>query len=62
MEKFIKRFGFTPAKKSDKHVEYRGFSDIDKQAVVATRLMNELGLQFISLEKSPQLKGFTIYF
>lgn len=62
MEKFIKLFGFKPAKQSDRHVEYRGLSDIDNQSVRATRLMNELGVNYTSIEKSPQLKGFTIYF
>lgn len=62
MEKFIKLFGFNPAKQSDRHVEYRGFTDLDKQAMTATRLLNELGVSFTSIEKDPRLKGFTIYF
>lgn len=62
MEKFIKIFGFKPARQNDRYVEYRGFSDLDKQAEIATRILNELGVSFISIEKTPQLRGFTIYF
>lgn len=62
MKDFIKQFGFKPAKQSDQHIEYRGFSDLDKQAVIATRIMNNLGVSYLSIEKAPQLKGFTIYF
>lgn len=62
MDRFIKLFGFKPAKQSDRHVEYRGFSDLDRQAMTATRIMNDLGVTYVSIEKNPQLKGFTIYF
>lgn len=62
MEKFIKLFGFKPAKQNDRRIEYRGFSDLDKQAVNATRLLNDLGVSYTSIEKEPRLKGFTIYF
>lgn len=62
MKDFIKLFGFKPAKQSDRHVEYRGLSDIDNQSMRATRIMNELGIRYTSIEKTPQLRGFTIYF
>jgi len=62
MEKFIKLFGFKPARQNDRLLEYRGFADLDKQAMTATRLLNELGVSFTSIEKDPRLKGFTIYF
>lgn len=62
MEKFIKLFGFKPAKQSDRHVEYRGFSDLDGQTMTASRILRDNNISYTSIEKRPQLKGFSIYF
>jgi len=61
MEKFIKQFGRPIAKQSATKIEYRGFSDLDRVHMQAVRLLDTLGIGY-SIEKNPQLKGFTIYF
>lgn len=62
MEKFIKQFGRQPARIKGKSVEYRGFQDLDKVHEQAVRLLTALGVNSYTIEKTPQLKGFTIYF
>lgn len=62
MERFIKSFGFKPVRHTENMLEYRGFSDLDKQAVEATRLLNHFKIRFVSIEKDPRLKALIITF
>lgn len=61
MENFIKSFGFEPRKSNHTLVEYRGFSDPDRQIATAERLLARHKIENYRIERQPLVRGFTIH-
>lgn len=62
MEKFVKLFGFRPARETERYIEYRGLPDIDALAMRAVRILQENEIRYTSIEKDVRLRGFRVYF